>query len=458
MGIIDSRLNKIMQAVKETTGIPVIIETFNPPSSSDVQELRNYMSVTRTSNIVSQVYGNATSYGIQNIANMGFVSRVVYDEPISRLGLPVITYSKEDIHVPVSQSTDFIGCGELHNIGLMGKGIKIAVVDTGVNKYHPMMQGAVTKQINIPKKYGVECDIQDGNGHGSHVATTIAGRPVTFDSLLLEKQVTLYGAAPEAEIFGIKVLDDEGSGQTSWVMEGIEKAVEWGADIINLSLGSIYDGAGQSPDSKLIDTITFEYGKLCCVAAGNSFVNFSIGSPGGSMGALTVASNSIYLPSEGVVSSFSSKGSTTDGRIKPDISAPGGNLLNVKESIYAGTSGELAEEAGEAYIGILGTSMATPHVSGAMALLLQAGMKPDRYYIEDLVSQSAKFQHPKDVLTGWGMLDIFKAYQLFSSNASLIPVSNIMRAANLALYPLSQLIPQQEQTVENNKIKLPYFR
>ncbi len=461
MGRIDTRLTKVLQIVKTGTPIPIIVETVRPPSSSDVQELNSEMSVKRVSTLINQVYGTADEQSIKAIASFNFVSTVFYDEPVNRFQFltPSFSISKTDINIPISDVAQFIGATELHDEEIMGKGIKVAVVDTGVNKNHPLLEGAVINQINIAKKNGAEnADINDGNGHGTHVATTIGGRDRTIYSKLFEKEIRMHGVAPECEIIGIKVLDDEGSGQTSWVIEGMEAAVEAGADVINMSLGSMWDGAGLTPDSKVVDEIVFNRHILCAIAAGNSFANLAIGSPGGSHGAFTVGSNAMRTPSPGIVSTFSSKGTTTDGRVKPDISAPGGNMMNIKETIYAGTSGVLAEESGEDYIGIMGTSMATPSVAGCLALLLQAGMKRDRYAAEDLIGNTAKFQHPKDIYTGWGMIDVKKAYNYLIGNKRIIPISSVSRVIDIPLRPFAALIPQSEQTTESRQIRLPYIR
>lgn len=461
MGKIDTRLTKVLQMVKTGTPIPIIVETARPPSSSDVQELNSEMSVRRVSTIANQVFGTADEDSIKNIARFAFVSVVFYDEPVSRFQFlaPSISISKNDVHIPISDSSAFVGAADLNDEEITGKGIKVAVVDTGVNKYHPLLDGAVKTQINIVRKYQEESsDINDGNGHGTHVATTIAGRDKTIYSRLLGKQIRMHGVAPEVEIIGIKVLDDEGSGQTSWVIEGMEAAVHAGADIINMSLGSMWDGAGLTPDSKVVDEIVFKHNILCAIAAGNSFANLAIGSPGGSHGAITVGSAAMRLPTAGMVSTFSSKGTTTDGRVKPDVSAPGGNIVNVKETIYAGTSGTLAEEAGEPYIGIMGTSMACPSVAGCLALLLQAGMKRDRYIAEDLIGNTTMFNHPKDIYTGYGMINVKKAYDYLISNKRLIPLSTASRIVDIPLRPLASLIPQSEQTIESRQIRLPYLR
>lgn len=463
MGRIDTRLTKVLQLIRPGTPISIIIETVRPPSSSDVQELNSEMSVRRVSTIANQVFGTADEDSIKNIARFAFVSVVFYDEPIQRFQFltPSISISKTDIHIPISDVAQFVGATELHDEGIKGKSIKVAVIDTGVNKYHPLLEGAVKTQINIVKKNEPESElanINDGNGHGTWVATCVAGRDKTVYSRLLNKEIRMHGVAPECEIIGIKVLDDEGSGQTSWVIEGMEAAVEQGADIINMSLGSMWDGAGLTPDSKVVDQIVFKHNILCAIAAGNSFANLAIGSPGGSHGALTVGSNAMKTPSPGIVSTFSSKGTTTDGRVKPDISAPGGNIVNIKEALYGGTSGMMAEESGEPYISIMGTSMACPVVAGCLALLLQAGMKRDRYVAEDLLGNTSSFHHPKDIYTGWGMINVKKAYDYLVENKKLVPISAVSRAIDIPLRPLVALIPQTEQTIESRQIRLPYLR
>ncbi len=461
MAQISARLNKVLQMIKPGIRLPIIVETIRPASNSDVADLSRFMQVRKVLLISNMVFGQADETGIRNLATLPFISIVQYDEIVSTHGaLPVISISNTDINIPVSESARFIGAKDLNDIGITGKGIKIAVIDTGCNKNHPMLEGAIKEQYNIAKDNGaINADGQDGNGHGTFVASTAAGREVEIYSRFLGQRVVLRGVAPEAEIIAIKVLDDAGSGQTSWVIEGMEKAVEVGADVINMSLGSIFDNAGLSPDSKVVDTIVYNHNILCAVAAGNSFSNFSIGSPGGARGSLTVGSSAIKTPSAGVVSSFSSKGTTSDGRIKPDISAPGGNLVNINESIYAATSGLLARDAGEPYVGLMGSSMATPHVAGSIALLLQAGMKRDRYFLEDLLAATASYKHVKDVFTGWGTINVKAAYDYLMSGKLPFPVTTFSKIAETSLLPFAGILPQQMQSESSeSSVRLPYIR
>lgn len=464
MGTIGTRLVKLFDVVKPEYKIPIIITTVDAPTKGNVKELQGYMIYKKAVPMFNQLFGSASQNHIKAIANLPFVLSVYYDEPVARFNsvelplLPPISISENDINIPITDSAQYIGANKMHDEGFKGNGIKVAVIDTGVNREHPMLKDTISKFVNIAKENGsTNAEKDDGNGHGTHVATTIAGRNVIINSKVLNRKVRLQGVAPEAEIIAIKVLDDNGSGKTSWVIEGIAKAVELGADVINMSLGTSFDNAGLSPDCMAVNKVVFEQKIICVVAAGNSFVNFSIGSPGSAIGSLTVGSNALITPSAGIVSTFSSKGTISDGRIKPDISAPGGNMMNIKETIYSGTSGALARLAGERYIGIMGTSMATPHVSGCLALLFQAGVPRDRVYIENLLANTAMFSHLKDINTGWGMINVKAAYDSFINKTELLPVSKIADVMNSLSNPLASLIPQSSKGAYSSSVELPYM-
>ncbi len=194
----------------------------------------------------------------------------------------------------------------------------------------------------------------DINGHGTHVASTIVGTGAASDG-------AYRGVAPGADLIVGKVLGGpEGSGQDSWVMAGMEWAARSGAEIVSMSLGDVAPSDGSDPMSQAVDTLSQQYGTLFVIAAGNSGPE-TISSPGAAASALTVGA----VDKQDELAYFSSTGPLTrTGALKPDISAPG-------VDITAARSQDMTDGETGMYRTISGTSMATPHVSGAAAILAQ---------------------------------------------------------------------------------------
>lgn len=446
MGTIDNRLLQVAQTVKEGARIPIILTLNVAPDQRILRELASTgMTVGFTGKVLPTVSGTAIPSIFKLLASLPYVRSVSYDAPV---GAFQYEFGGEQI-VPLSESTAYIGARELHSQGITGKGVTIAVLDTGCNKNHPMLYDAIIEQVNVSGG-----DINDGHGHGTWCASAAAGRPVNYEGRY--GQQYLLGVAPEAKVIAIKVLDDSGSGQTSYILRGMEIAVEQKADVLSLSLGSLFDALGADEGSRYIDELSFRHGIMCAVAAGNSFANFTIGSPGGARGAITVGATSLRAPLNDLVATFSSKGPTWDGRVKPNISAPGGNMTDKKEGILAATSGTIAKDAGEQYAPLAGTSMATPHVAGCLALLIQAGMKRDRDFVEQLLAKTVKYPHLKNIFDGWGVIDVAKA----SKNLNMQKDPNftfLEQLANTQVVPL-MLSPRPAQATSNTMIRLPYMK
>ncbi|MCW5880592.1 MAG: S8 family peptidase [Anaerolineae bacterium] len=282
--------------------------------------------------------------------------------------LPV--YALLDVSVPLVHAPD------VWEMGFTGSGVRVAVVDTGVDAQHPDLVGRV-----IDAKDFTGEGAGDGNGHGTHVAGIIAGSGAASDG-------KYRGVAPDALILAARVLGSGGSGQQSWVMAGIEWAVERGVKVINMSLGGPPEpGDGTDALSAQVDAAV-RAGVVCCVAAGNSgrAGNSTVGSPGAAREAITVGAT-VGDPSHGwdEITDFSSRGPTADGRVKPDICLPGFNIIAARGS---GTS--LGRPVDDHYTSASGTSMATPHAAGAVALLFQAepGLTPAQ--VKDRVLRAAQ--------------------------------------------------------------------
>ncbi|MFE4955344.1 S8 family serine peptidase [Streptomyces sp. NPDC056653] len=246
-----------------------------------------------------------------------------------------------------------IGAPEAWKSGLTGKGVKVAVLDTGYDTGHPDLAGRVTGSKNFTSA----TSIQDRNGHGTHVSSTIAGSGAASGG-------RLKGVAPDVSLIEGKVLDDSGSGYTDWILAGMDWAVAQGADVVSMSLGSNAKTDGTDVLSAAVNRLSAESDSLFVVAAGNSGAAYTVGAPGAADSALTVGS----VTKQDAVSSFSSRGPRFgDDAIKPEIAAPGTGIVAARA---AGTLA--AESVNSSYAKLSGTSMATPHVAGAAAIVKQA--------------------------------------------------------------------------------------
>ena len=403
MGVISPKLRKVLDLVKPEASVPVIIELAVPLATEPVSELEGIgLQVKEKFPTTNMVSGKLQAKLIEEIARLPVVKTVYYDEPVTITAVPFFRIAgKEDVLVPVNDRNTVKDIGAVdvwQQFGYDGKGVKVAVLDTGADLTHPMLAEAIVKAESMVPGESAE----DKHGHGTWCGGCIAGR--SYSGIFKGRAFDLVGVAPESDLIVIKVLSNDGSGQTSWVMKGMEKAHELGADIVSMSLGSLISEAGHSPDSRMVEELA-KKGVLFSIASGNQFVPLSVGSPGDSRGAITVASVSAQIPAKNTVSTFSSKGPTIDLRLKPDIAAEGGNVLpTINELLVcSGANGELESMAG--------TSMATPHISGVLALLVQAGMPKDRDTAEYTLGQTAvrRFPVPKDTNRGWGLANAFNA-------------------------------------------------
>ncbi|MFG3022560.1 S8 family serine peptidase [Streptomyces sp. NPDC048254] len=289
-----------------------------------------------------------------------------FGEGIARIWLDGV------VKADLAESTSQIGAPQAWEAGDTGQGVDVAVLDTGIDAEHPDLAG----RIAASRSFVPDEDVTDRHGHGTHVASTIAGTGAASDGK--EK-----GVAPGARLHIGKVLSDEGSGQDSWVLAGMEwAAVDQHADIINMSLGSSEPSDGTDPLSTAVDRLSAETGALFVVAAGNTDTDHSIGSPAAADAALTVGA----VDSSDDIAYFSSQGPRVDGGLKPEISAPGVDVLAARSQYSPFGEGS--------YLTFSGTSQATPHVAGAAALLAAAHPGLTGSQLKNLLVSSSK-QTPK---------------------------------------------------------------
>jgi len=295
-----------------------------------------------------------------------------------------------------------------------GEDVIVAVVDTGIDYFHEDIADNIWKNTaEIPDNgidddfngyiddyYGYDFsygdkDPQDGHGHGTHVAGTIAG--------IGNNSKGIIGVAPKAKVMAVKVFNNSGSGTSTTSAKGLQYAVDLGAQVINNS----WSGTGSS--SLITDIINSAYTQGCIItaAAGNSNVDAGNNYPANIDKAITVAA----IDQNDIKCYFSNYGA------KIDVAAPGGssaNILSLLSSVHSTSLNSYI--VGSSYLRISGTSMACPHVSGLAALLIAARPDYSNTQIENAMFVSADDLGVagKDNYYGYGRINALKALETIS--------------------------------------------
>ncbi|MCC4596764.1 S8 family peptidase [Xanthomonas campestris pv. phormiicola] len=299
----------------------------------------------------------------------------------------------------------------------LGGGIGWAVLDSGIAAGHPHFQQpglaetvlaqwdctqrGRARELRRDAGAGAGFAALDGNGHGTHVAGIIAGQcEAPLPGVAPATPLRFAGMAPQARLYGLKVLDDDGNGRDSWIIKGVqqvaeinERAGELVIHGVNLSLGGYFDaesyGCGFTPLCNELRRL-WRQGVVVVIAAGNEGLawlvqndgeayplnlDLSIGDPANLEEALAVGSVHKSSPHSYGVSYFSSRGPTADGRHKPDLVAPGEKIVSAHHRYDA-------HDPSTWMVEMSGTSMAAAHVSGLIAAFLSVRREfigcPDR--------------------------------------------------------------------------------
>ncbi|WP_330289670.1 S8 family peptidase [Streptomyces sp. NBC_00576] len=296
----------------------------------------------------------------------------------------------------LDKSVPQIGAPTAWAAGYDGTGTKVAVLDTGIDTSHPDLASQVIAEQDFSGSTGPG----DKFGHGTHVASTVAGTGAKAGG-------KYKGVAPGAKLLNGKVLDDSGFGSDSGIIAGMEWAVAQKADVVNLSLGGA-DMPGIDPMEEAVNRLSAESDTLFVIAAGNDgeFGERTVGSPGSADAALTVGA----VDKADALTSFSSRGPLVGGGgVKPDLTAPGAAIT------AAAAAGSILEADYPSdvpgYLTLDGTSMATPHVAGAAAILAQQHPDWTGERIKEILTGSAKPGAYSSFQQGTGRTDLVRALE-----------------------------------------------
>jgi subtilisin family serine protease len=359
-------------------------------------------------------------------------------------------WSDERCYAHLLDSVDTVKASACwRTFGALGDGITWAILDTGINASHPHF--STNQNINatlsrdysdenaVPGTETVGSSLQDTNGHGTHVAGIVAGIAPPGQSYKVAAAVEGHdeaqvqdlngcpsGLAPKAKLISAKVLDDSGQGSASsaicaleYLRKVNENSREIKVDGANLSLGYPFDpkwyGCGHSPLCEEVNRAVMS-GIVVVISCGNAgsgnatldtgevvpvSIGLSITDPANAEEAIAVGSVHKTKPHTYGTSYFSSKGPTGDGRQKPDLLAPGEKVVSCSADLQHGY--QYKEDSG--------TSMAAPHVSGAIAAFLSVRKEfrgsPRR--VKEIFKRSATDLGRDVTFQGAGLVDLFRA-------------------------------------------------
>lgn len=366
-------LVNIIDKTSATERIPVIILFNERPTPADISAIKSDgASIKYQYKLINAVAVNIPTQAIDKIAKRPFVKLVEPDYKVKLV---------------LDKSISQIQINKVWEAGITGKNIDVAVLDTGIHDEHPDL--TVEKEIDYTGE-----GTDDLHGHGTHVAGTIASTDSTYK-----------GVAYGANLFNVKILNQYGSGSGSDVIKGIEWAVDNGADIISMSLGAVISNCDGSDAISLAVDKAVDSGIIVIVAAGNDGPDSStITTPGCSKKGITVGA----VDDNNNIPSFSSRGPTADGRVKPDLVAPGVGITSTWKD--------------NSFISLSGTSMATPHISGVVALLLETDSSLTSDDIKNILKINSLDLGLDKNIQGAGRVDAYESY-IYAFNLIQEPIN-----------------------------------
>jgi subtilisin len=296
---------------------------------------------------------------------------------------PNVDYVEEDGKVQaIGQMTPWgiphVNADDVHQTGVEGSGVKVGIVDTGIDYTHEdlLVSGGESFVQGTT-------DYMDGNGHGTHVAGTVAG---------LNNSVGVLGVAPEANLYAIKVLDQYGNGSYSDVVAGIEWAVSNNLDILNMSFGG---SSGSKTLQKAVDN-AYNNGMLLIAATGNNGYDRK--------GTITYPAKYDSVIAVGAVDQLNNRANFSSVGRELELMAPG---VEIQSTVPGG------------YASYNGTSMAAPHTTGVAALLSQTKPGLTNVQIRNTLKETAVILGDS-FLYGNGLVDALAAINYSENSTSVV--------------------------------------
>lgn len=324
-------------------------------------------------------------------------------EKLKNLNCLKTVFQNTHITMQMDTARKTVNANIVQEKGYTGKGIGIAILDTGIapNKdfLYPKNRIVAFKDFinNKSRPY-------DDNGHGTHVAGIAGGNGINSNG-------KYKGIATECNLIGVKVLNKEGKGNASDVLAGLQWIIDnkekYNIKIANLSIGT-NNTSSNDPLVKAVEKI-WDSGIIVTIAAGNDGPKkYTISSPAISKKVITIGASDDNITANvwgNNLINFSGRGPTLECVIKPDVIAPGVNIISCLSNNISKQSNDIVDKN---YFSLSGTSMSTPIVSGAIALLLEKykNLQPDD--VKLMLKKCCKNLHLPKNQQGWGLIDVYK--------------------------------------------------
>lgn len=467
------KLSKDLDALKgghNGATVDVIIQFKQTPTDAHHQKVQNYGGVLRDK--LDFIKGAHYSVPTESLDELADDPDVAYISP------------DREVHGSLDYVTSAVGAPTAWNIyGLDGTDVGVAIIDSGIHNLNDFNPGPGQNRIVYSYDFagGGGPAADDTYGHGTHVAGIVGsgGKGSACPSCTR----TFKGVAPNVKLINLRVLGQNGSGTDSLVISAIQKAISlkdtYNIRIINLSLGrSVQESYTQDPLCQAVEQ-AWNAGIVVVVAAGNQGRNNSAGTdgygtiaaPGNDPYVITVGAmktNGTYSVVDDTVASYSSKGPTGyDQIVKPDLVAPGNHVIsddNSTSTLWKNNATNLVAlkyyqnttntGTSNQYFTLSGTSMATPVVSGAAALLLQQypSLTPDQVKARLMKTASKNFPASSSVTDPVTGITYTDYYDIFTIGAGYLNIPAAL--ANNDLADASTMSPAVRFSQSDNTVYL----
>jgi len=444
------KVSRDMPTYTSSGMVDVIIQFNQAPTKQELKLLGPYGQVKKQFTSVNAIHMAVPVSQISTIAGYPWVAYVTPNRPTTS-SLDIVT---KTVNAPMAWAT-----------GLDGSGIGVAIIDSGVaSKLDLMTSNGAASRIVYSQSFVAGLDASDQYGHGTHVAGIVGSNGASSSGPNFKRD--FKGIAPNVNILNLRVLDANGSGNISDVISAIDQVIQlqstYNVRVMNLSIGTpVYESYTLDPLCQAVEG-AWKAGIVVVTAAGNYGRSNTMGvngygtiaSPGNDPYVITVGSmktNGTPIRSDDSIASYSSKGPTAyDFIVKPDLVAPGNNVVSLmapNSTIAAEFPAALVQNSyyevnaapgnSTDYIQLSGTSMATPVVSGAAALMLQRqpSLTPDQVKAR-LMKTATKVLPP--YTTSYDKINL-KAFNMqsdiFAVGAGYLDINAALNSTDLATLP-----------------------